>query len=139
MNDLGRLDRRGVAIQLQSRLQSIFQSIQLRMLEVLLLIVVLLKSSTYYISNRTISSSIRGVLKRPLMVVDTIVIKICVVVRSIFTKKERIEEFEELYGGIQTYPDQASFRPLKRGPRFTTVPARGNLGKSDFRVRVGAP
>jgi hypothetical protein len=56
------------------------------MLKVLLLVVVLLKSSTRYTSNRTISSSIRGVLKRLLIVVDTIVVKILIVGRVLFTK-----------------------------------------------------
>ena len=56
------------------------------MLEVLLLVVVLLKSSTYYTSDRTISSSIRGALKRPLIVVDTMVVEILIVGGVLFTK-----------------------------------------------------
>lgn len=65
----------------------------------------LLKSSTRYTSDRAISSSVRGALKKWLVMVDTIVVKIRVVVRSMFTKKERIEEFEESYGGVRTCPD----------------------------------
>jgi hypothetical protein len=33
------------------------------------------------------------------------VAKIYIVVRSLFTKKERIEGFEELYGGVRTRPN----------------------------------
>jgi hypothetical protein len=67
--------------------------------------VLLLKSSAYCTSNRAISLLVRGALKKWLIIVDAIVIKIRVVVRSMFTKKERIEEFEESHGGVRTYPD----------------------------------
>jgi len=70
-----------------------------------LVVVLLLKLSAHYTSNRATSSSVRGALKKWLVMVDTIVVKIRMVVRSMFTKKERIEEFEELYRGVQTYPD----------------------------------
>jgi hypothetical protein len=67
---------------------------------VLLLIVVLLKSSACCTSNRAISSSVRGASKILPIVVDAIVIRILVVVGFLFTKKRRIWEFEESYGGV---------------------------------------
>lgn len=70
-----------------------------------LVVVLLLKLSTHCTSNKVTSSSVRGALKKWLVMVDAIVVKIRVVVRSMFTKKERIEEFEESHGGVRTYPD----------------------------------
>jgi hypothetical protein len=57
---------------------------------VLLLIVVLLKSSARYTSDRAISSSVRGASEMLPVVVDTMVIRILVVVGFLFTKKRRI-------------------------------------------------
>jgi hypothetical protein len=70
-----------------------------------MVVVLLLKSSTRCTSNRATSSLVRGALEKWLVIVDTIVVEIRVVVRSMFTKKERIEEFEESYGGVRTYPN----------------------------------
>jgi hypothetical protein len=67
--------------------------------------VLLLKSSARYTSNRAISSSVRGALEKWLIIVDAIVLEIRIVVRGLFTKKERIEEFEESHGGMRTRPD----------------------------------
>jgi hypothetical protein len=70
-----------------------------------LVVVLLLKSSARYTSNRVTSLSVREALEKWLVIVDAIVTKIYIVVRSLFTKKERIEGFEELYGGVQAHPN----------------------------------
>jgi hypothetical protein len=75
---------------------------------VLLLIVVLLKLSAYYTSNRAISSSVREASEMLPIVVDAIVIRILVVVGFLFTKKRRIWEFEKLYGGVRRRPNRAN-------------------------------
>jgi hypothetical protein len=53
-----------------------FWSIRLRALEVLLLAVVLLKSSARYTSDRATSSSVRGASEILLVIVDGIVVEI---------------------------------------------------------------
>jgi hypothetical protein len=75
---------------------------------VLLLIVVLLKLSARYTSNRATSSSVRGVSKMLPIVVDAMVIRILVVVGFLFTKERRIWEFEESYRGMQRRSNRAN-------------------------------
>jgi hypothetical protein len=75
---------------------------------VLLLIVVLLKSSARCTSNRAISSSVRGASEMLPVVVDGMVIRILVVVGFLFTKKRRIWEFEESHGGVRRRPNRAN-------------------------------
>jgi hypothetical protein len=70
-----------------------------------LVVVLLLKSSARCTSDRATSLSVRGALEKWLIMVDAIVAKIHIVVRSLFTKKERIEGFEELYRGVRTRPN----------------------------------
>jgi hypothetical protein len=70
-----------------------------------LVVVLLLKSSARCTSDGATSSSVRGALEKWLVMVDAMVAKIYIVVRSLFTKKERIEGFEELHGGVRTRPN----------------------------------
>jgi hypothetical protein len=70
-----------------------------------LVVVLLLKSSARCTSDGATSSSVRGALEKWLVMVDAMVAEIHIVVRSLFTKKERIEGFEELYGGVRTRPN----------------------------------
>jgi hypothetical protein len=75
---------------------------------VLLLVVVLLKSSARCTSDGAISSSVRGVSEILPIVVDAMVIRILVVVGFLFTKKRRIWAFEESHGGVWRRPNRAN-------------------------------
>jgi hypothetical protein len=57
-----------------------------------------------------------------------------------FTKKERIQEFQESHGGLRSRPDQVRSQPLERGPSRTALhrASRAKIsGEMVSRVRVG--
>jgi len=98
--------------------------------------VVLLKSSARCTSDGATSSSVREVSEILLVMVDSIVVKILVVVGVLFTKKWRIEEFEESHGGVRRRPNQDNEQPLVTGPRFPALPVWEYRGEYDLGLRV---
>ena len=71
----------------------------------LLLVVVLLKSSARYTSDRATSSSVRGASEIVLAAVNAMVIEISIMVTNLVTKKQRSLDSRSRSGGLRSYPN----------------------------------